>query len=348
MSDTDYYGILNVKSTASLDEIKTSYKKLVKKYHPDKNTNNEEAVKKYVKIQEAYEILSDEKKREIYDKHGDEGIKHMDIFGANGSNGKHHIKCNQVKVDLTLEEIYSGVTKKVSFKRIKKYKEITIRHPFIGHQKQLIPEEEEEVSLDVKIEAGISRVEGEQTIIPNQGDLLPQSTMHRDVMIVPFEIEHKIFKRGYNVGNMPQPANLYTELNISFLESICGFKKKLKHVNGKTIIVTDNDELIANGDLKVYKNYGLPVFQKPYNGDLIIKFIVSKPNLTTHQKEGIKKVLTITKNKETVNKDEAEISDEETEILDNPIDLETYKEEVTDKEEQEDDSGPPGVQCAPQ
>jgi len=73
----DYYSILGVSKNASLDDIKKAYKKLALKYHPDRNTesNKEKAQQKFVEINEAYEVLSDEQKKKIYDQFGEEGLK---------------------------------------------------------------------------------------------------------------------------------------------------------------------------------------------------------------------------------------------------------------------------------
>lgn len=73
----DYYQILGISKNASLDEIKKAYKKLALKYHPDRNSeeNKEAAQKKFVEINEAYEVLSDEEKKKIYDQFGEEGLK---------------------------------------------------------------------------------------------------------------------------------------------------------------------------------------------------------------------------------------------------------------------------------
>lgn len=64
---SDYYEILEVKRTATAEEIKKSYRKLVKKYHPDLNPGDKVAEEKFKKISEAYETLSDETKKANYD-----------------------------------------------------------------------------------------------------------------------------------------------------------------------------------------------------------------------------------------------------------------------------------------
>lgn len=74
--DEDYYAILGLKKTATAKEIKSKYRKLALKYHPDKvrDDEKEEAEKMFVKVSEAYSVLSDEEKRGIYDKYGKNGL----------------------------------------------------------------------------------------------------------------------------------------------------------------------------------------------------------------------------------------------------------------------------------
>jgi len=70
MAKKDYYHILGVKKDAKADEIKKSYRRLARKYHPDVNPNDKGSEDKFKEVQEAYDVLSDEKKRKVFDRFG--------------------------------------------------------------------------------------------------------------------------------------------------------------------------------------------------------------------------------------------------------------------------------------
>lgn len=82
----DYYKILGVSKNASEDEIKKAYKKLALKYHPDKN-KDPGAEEKFKEVAEAYEVLSDKKKREIFDMYGEAGLKGQPAGPSGHSSG---------------------------------------------------------------------------------------------------------------------------------------------------------------------------------------------------------------------------------------------------------------------
>lgn len=105
----DYYEILEIARGASPEEIKKAYRKMALKYHPDKNPGDPTAEARFKEVSEAYEVLSDPKKRELYDRYGREGVRagaaapggaqgfgsmedalrtFMDAFGGGGGGGE--------------------------------------------------------------------------------------------------------------------------------------------------------------------------------------------------------------------------------------------------------------------
>ena len=135
----DYYGILGVSKDANESEIKKSYRKLSKQYHPDVNPDNKEAEEKFKDIAEAYSVLSDSEKRSNYDRFGsadgrgnpfgdmDMGDIFSQFFGggspfSNGRQQSRRRKGNDIRINLkmSLEDIYSGINKKIKYKKSNK------------------------------------------------------------------------------------------------------------------------------------------------------------------------------------------------------------------------------------
>ncbi len=84
MTKRDYYEILGVSRSASEDEIKKNYRKLALQYHPDRNPNNPDAEEKFKEASEAYEVLHDTEKREIYNRYGHDGLQNSGFKGFSG------------------------------------------------------------------------------------------------------------------------------------------------------------------------------------------------------------------------------------------------------------------------
>lgn len=88
MAKRDYYDILGISRDASLEEVKKAYRKLAVKYHPDRNPGNQkDAEEKFKEVSEAYKILSDPKKRKIYDEYGHAGLEAEVGTGAGAGFG---------------------------------------------------------------------------------------------------------------------------------------------------------------------------------------------------------------------------------------------------------------------
>ncbi|CAG8630926.1 14815_t:CDS:10, partial [Acaulospora morrowiae] len=133
MRPTNYYEVLGVESNATENEIRKAYRKLAMKFHPDKNPD-EEASEKFKEISHAYEILSDQEKREMYDRYGEEGLSNSgvpsaeDILtnlfgfggGSMGGGGFSRQKRGEDIVkpfNVTLEDLYNGKKAKIFLQR---------------------------------------------------------------------------------------------------------------------------------------------------------------------------------------------------------------------------------------
>lgn len=134
----DYYNILGVERSADEKEIKKAYRKLSKQYHPDVNPDDKVAEEKFKEIADAYSVLSDPEKKSNYDQYGSAdgnpfgggdpfGGGGMDdifsqFFGGGRRRGVRKPKGRDLRVTLhlTLEEIYTGVDKKIKYKHMKK------------------------------------------------------------------------------------------------------------------------------------------------------------------------------------------------------------------------------------
>ena len=121
MDNKNYYGVLGLNETATENEIKKAYRKFAKQTHPDSNPDDPKAEEKFKLINEAYGVLSDKQKRSTYDNGGD----HRFSSNQFSSNFKYQRQSPigeilNLVVKLTLEEIFTGVTKEYKYKRNEK------------------------------------------------------------------------------------------------------------------------------------------------------------------------------------------------------------------------------------
>ena len=150
MAKRDYYEVLGVDKSASKEEMKKAYRKIAIKYHPDKNPDDKEAEEKFKEAAEAYDVLSNDEKRQRYDRFGHQGVggasgggfggggMNMDdifsqfgdifgggnpfesFFGGGGGGGRRARKGTnlRIKLKLNLQEVAHGVEKKIKVNRL--------------------------------------------------------------------------------------------------------------------------------------------------------------------------------------------------------------------------------------
>lgn len=144
MSKPDYYEVLGVSRNASKEDISSAYRKLAMKYHPDRNPGDAEAVEQFKLCATAYEVLSNDNKRTIYNKYGHEGLDSsgggsqfhdvkdiydtfgdlfndtiLDFFGIGRSGRRQPAPGNDIRCNVTIDlhEAARGVNKEITFRR---------------------------------------------------------------------------------------------------------------------------------------------------------------------------------------------------------------------------------------
>lgn len=293
MNNDSYYNILEVPETASIDEIKKSYRRLSMLYHPDKNKNNLEATAKFQKISEAYETLGDEEKKREYDmtrKNPFIRMMSQDMHGMN-MNSPEELFCNLFGLNLNgampmgfgpnIRVFHNGFpqgmnmganmqkpvpivkTISVSIDRILSGTTIPLEiERWLLQDNNKIFETE---TIYVNVPQGID--EGEMIILREKGNMINENCKG-DIKIF-IKIENNTdFKRS--------GLDLIFEKTITVKEALCGFNFELKYITGKIYTITNNSgNIISNGYQKTIPNMGFT--REHHTGNLIIIFNVKFP-----------------------------------------------------------------------
>ncbi|XP_022030096.1 dnaJ homolog subfamily B member 1 [Helianthus annuus] len=284
----DYYNILKVSRSVSDEDLKKSYKKLAMKWHPDKNINNKLAESKFKQISEAYYVLSDVKKRQIYDMYGEEGVKsglydELSMMKPGSGSGfrfdveeemfadeffyVRKAETVESKLSCSLEELYKGSKRKMQISRV-----------VLDHSGKPVTLEE---ILPIQIKPGWKK--GTKITFPEKGNQ-EAGAAPGDLIFVVDEKPHNTFKRDGN--------DLVFTKRITLLEALTGKTIKVTTLDGRNLVVPITD-VIKPAHEEVVPNEGMPISKEPgKKGNLRIKIDIKFPSrLSSEQKSDLKRVL---------------------------------------------------------
>ena len=304
----DLYKTLEIDKSASGDEVKKAYKKLAFKYHPDKNKSSD-AESKFRDISEAYDILMDVDKRRMYDNFGYEAVSGempqvnpLDLFQSlfnvdftGLGEGMHSnifvfsdlssMPFSQIKASMkynlecSLDELYHGTQKEFNITH-------TVKNSSGGIGKK-------STKYVINVKRGSKN--GDNIVVKEGGNYIPQMNCCEDLVIQIVELEHPRYKRKDN--------DLYVAEKISLSEALTGVDMYIDHLEG-SLQVKITDIVRPNQMFQVF-NKGMPIkhdntslgngnengSEKDF-GNLIIDLQIEFPeSLGEKQKEYLKKIL---------------------------------------------------------
>jgi molecular chaperone DnaJ len=226
MAKKDFYTVLGLDRGASEKEIKSAYRKLAKKYHPDLNQGNRQAEEKFKEVTEAYEILSDKEKKAQYDRFGmamfDGGAENYQYHDPGGGYGDYwrEYRSSDTMDDL-FENIFGDIFKsRKTPKTVNTELTISFEEAMFGCDKILQISGMNSKKIQVHIPAGIE--EGQSIRINRNSD-----NTNSEIGEIQIKI-HIQEKPGYERKGM----DLYTTQNIPFTTAALGGEARLKTLYG--------------------------------------------------------------------------------------------------------------------
>lgn len=284
MSKKDYYATLGVSRSASPEEIKKAYRQMAMKYHPDKNPGNKKAEETFKEVSEAYEILSDPKKREMFDQFGFSGggpgpgaggfggfgggaggfggggfggqedvfsDLFGDIFGGRGQGRGRKSRGADLRytLNVSFEEAATGTEKVISFIRQRSGRDETAK-------------------LSVKVPAGVKQ--GQRLKLASEGDAPPVGPMagaNGDLYVIVNVQEHALFRR--------EEDDVILDVPISYVDAILGSSAEIPTLTGKVALKIPSGT--HSGQVFRLKGKGFPKVGGFGSGDMLVKIQVDTP-----------------------------------------------------------------------
>ena len=286
MAFIDYYKTLGLEKTATPKEIKSAYRRLARKVHPDLNPNDKDAKKNFQQINEANEVLSDPKKRSLYDQYGNDWQHASEYEKATQSQNSSSRSRRAGSPGMQQEGDFSdffetmfGGSAGAGRNRQTKFRgedystelHLDLLDAYKTHQKTLVVNGK---NIRITIPAGI---ENGQTIkISGHGGPGVNGGPSGDLYIAFSVANHGKFKRLEN--------NLITTIDLDLYIAVLGGEITIDTLNGKVKLKVKPET--QNGSKVKLKGKGFPAYKKEGQfGDLLITYTIKIPtNLTEKQK----------------------------------------------------------------
>lgn len=295
----DFYGTLGVDRKATGDEIKKAYRKLAMKFHPDKNPGDKKAEEKFKELSEAYEILSDPKKRDMYDQFGfvgnqpppgggPGGFGGGNPFGGGGPFGGMGGESFQDAFGDIFGDIFGGQQRRgpggFNNRRMRgadlRYTlNISFEDSALGTEKTVSfmrsrNGRDETAKLSVKVPAGVKH--GQRLRLAGEGDGGPNSGPAGDLYVIVNVQDHELFRR--------QDDDVLLDLPVPFTDAILGATVEIPTLTNKVALKVPAGSY--SGQILRLKGKGFPKSGGYGNGDMLIRLLVDTPaNITGKEKE---------------------------------------------------------------
>jgi len=303
LAKKDYYATLNVARNASSDEIKKAYRKLAMKFHPDKNPGDKKSEETFKEITEAYEILSDTKKREMYDQFGfsgaGAGYAGAGAGGPGGFGGGGGFGGFQQGNPEDFQDIFGDIFGDVFGGRggfrgggARKQKGADLRYTLnisfeesaLGGDKTISfirqrAGKEDSARLSVKVPAGVKQ--GQRLKLAGEGDGGPNGGNPGDLYVIINVQEHALFQREDDDVLIDVPAN--------YVDAILGSEIEIPTLTGRVALKIPAGT--HSGQIFRLKGKGFPKSGGFGSGDMRIRILVDTPaNLSGKQKELLQEI----------------------------------------------------------
>ena len=291
MEYIDYYKVFGINSSASESDIKSAYRKLARKYHPDLNPNDKEAKKKFQEINEANEVLSDPEKRKKYDKFGKDW-KHADEFeNANQRNQQQRQQSHSSGYNFTgqgehdfsdfFSSMFGGQFSSETNGRSAKFKgqdytteiHLSLENAFFTHQQMLdVNGKKVRITVPAGVENGqIIKLKGHGAPGVNGG---PNGDLFITFIIAP----HPKLKR---LGN-----DIHTSVEVDLYTAVLGGEVLVDTLAGKLKLKVNHET--QNLTKIRLKGKGFPIYrQEGKFGDLYVTYSVKIPTQLTEEQKNL-------------------------------------------------------------